>query len=119
MQKNNLQTTNTQTTTTSTFDQKADKWWESRWAFVMAIAIPLIAVTGVWADLRLADQRQEDAISLDQTEHADLQAQITLFINGDFKDQTQRVVDLTTSVNALTVQVAQLQTIINERIPAK
>lgn len=113
MQKNSMpegeRTTITQTR--GTFDDRAaDKWWESRWAFVMAIAIPLIAVMASYAALQINDTKQSDEISA-------MQAQVNLFENGDFKDSEQRVTDLTTAVNQLTVQVAQLTTIINDRIP--
>lgn len=119
MPESNTQTTDTRTIQTSNFDQRADKWWESRWAFIMAIAIPLLAVMGVYTKLQLNDLSQRDSVIAAQSQVQALQNQFILFINGDFKDQSQRIIDLTTSVNSLTVQVAQLQTIINERIPAK
>jgi len=119
MSKNNQQTTSTQTTTTSNFEQKADKWWESRWAFVMAIAVPLISIMLVYSALQLADLKQSDQIKNVAAQVTAMQAQQTLFQQGDFKDSQQRVTDLEVAVNQLTVQIAQLQTIINERIPKK
>lgn len=115
MLKNNMphgeRTTITQTR--GSFDDRAaDKWWESRWAFIMAIALPLIAVMASYAALQINDTKQSDDIS-------NIESQQTLFQQGDFKDSQQRVTDLTTAVNELTVKVAELQTIINERIPAK
>ncbi len=114
MPENNMpeQVRTTLTETRGNFDDRADKWWESRWAFVMAIAIPLISIMLVYGALQISDTKQSDAL---QT----IQAQAELFRNGDFKDSQQRVTDLENAVNNLTVQVAQLTTIINERIPKK
>lgn len=114
MEKNSMpeQVRTTLTETRGSFDDRADKWWESRWAFVMAIAIPLISIMAVYGALQIADTKQSDTL---QT----LQQQEELFRTGDFKDSQQRVTDLESAVNQLTVQVAQLRTIIDERIPKK
>jgi hypothetical protein len=38
---------------------------------------------------------------------------------GDLKDTQRQLSDMTVMINTLTVQVAKLETIINERLPAK
>lgn len=96
----------------NTFDARADKWWESRWAFVMAIAVPLISIMSVYAALQISDTKQTEAIS-------SLEKQQLLFMQGDFKDSQQRVTDLMNAVNEQSRQIVELKTIINERIPAK
>lgn len=88
------------------FDARADKWWESRWAFVMAIAIPLISIMSVYTALEISDAQQKDAIT-------SLQTSVTLFQDGDFKDQTARIQELTAAVNQLSIQVGGLTTVVN------
>jgi hypothetical protein len=101
------------------FEQQAKKWFEGYWGFVVGIAIPLIAVLGVYAQLQISDVRQMDAIMADVKEHKNLEDKITLFMNGDFKDQTARVDDNTKAINDLRVEIGKLETLIAERIPIK
>lgn len=50
---------------------------------------------------------------------ADVKSEINAIRTGDFKDIQRQLSDQAESINQLRIVTAQLQTIINERIPAK
>jgi hypothetical protein len=71
---------------------------------------------GTLAQVKLEFASHEKAQALSELA---LAKQVENLQTGDLKDIRQGMSDQQTAINALTVQIAELKTIINERIPKK
>lgn len=94
------------------FNEKAEKWYESKLTFLVSILVPIIAV--VWF---LSSLNTE--IALVNQKQVDLKLQLQNLKDNDLHTITVHQESDDVKFQQLFVEITKLETLLNERLPKK
>jgi hypothetical protein len=94
------------------FEAKAEKWYESKIAFLIMLLVPIISVVWFLSGM-------ETRIALDNQTIDGLKVQLQNLKDNDLHTIEQHQKEDDQKFSDLSNQITELKTILNERLPAK